>query len=110
MKGDDLVMYKGFDKFPFRNYYSYGHNNTGNHFDISLPCPMPSCKFSGFTNFFNGYDNDIKKILLTSNNTHDPVSKINYGWHDWKYNKLKSGKVNKRIMKLVIATYFVRMQ
>ena len=79
VKDDDLVMYKGFDKFPFRNYYSYGHNNTGNHFDISLPCPMPSCKFSGFTNFFNGYDNDIKKILLTSNNTHDPVSKINYG-------------------------------
>ena len=41
--------------------------------NLSLPCPIPSCRFGGFSNIFDGYSEDLKYCLLTNKNKHTAV-------------------------------------
>ena len=50
MNENDLVTYKDFDQFSFGKYYSYDHDDFGNHFDISSSCPVSTCDLSAISN------------------------------------------------------------
>ena len=80
------MINKGFSKSLFGKYFGYGHGPSSSIFNISLPCPVPSCRFSGFSQIYDNYLPELQHCLLTSNNKHDTVDKINFNWIDWSYN------------------------
>ena len=54
--------------------------------NLSLPCPIPSCRCGGFSKIFYGYSEDLKYCLLTNKNKHNAVEKLNVNWIDLSYN------------------------
>ena len=60
MKNETLVACKDFVKCPFGKVFSYGHDENGNSFDISLRSPIPSYQFGGFGRIFDNYSDDLK--------------------------------------------------
>ena len=50
---------KEFDKSVFGKK-TYGHGNKGSMLNISLPCPIPSCRFGGFNKIFDDCSEDLK--------------------------------------------------
>ena len=54
----------------------------------------------------------MKHCLLTSNNKHDVVDKTNFIWIEWVYNVNRNDcwRASKRVMKLIMATHFARIQ
>ena len=85
-KENTIIINKGFSITPFGNNFGYGHGPSGTIFNVSLPCPVPSCRFGGFSKIYDNYLPELKQCLLTSNSKHDAVDKINFSWIDWSYN------------------------
>ena len=112
VKETTIIINKGFSVTPFGKKIGYGHGPSGSMFNVSLPCPAPSCRFGGFSKIYDNYLPELKQILLTSNNKHDAVDKINFSWIDWSYNVNRNDcwRASKRVLKLSIATHFARMQ
>ena len=73
------VLYKLFDKFPFWKYYTYSYDDVLNYYGLWLSCSLPSGIFDRFANCFDSYNKEMKKCLLSSNNTHVPVLQISIG-------------------------------
>ena len=80
LKKKIVEMYNDFDKFSFKEYHIYGNDDVEHHFRLSLLYPVLSCTFRGFAKFVYSYDEDLYMLLLTSNNTHDSVNLLYYGW------------------------------
>ena len=53
---------KDFLQIIFRKYFSYGHEQKGNILNMSLPCPIPSCRFRTFSKIFDGYSDELKIV------------------------------------------------
>ena len=70
-----------FGRFPYGRDYKYGWNPNGST-ELSLECPVPGCKFGGFSKIFNGYGTALKKRLTTNNGHHDAVISPNWNWVD----------------------------
>ena len=58
LKNGTLVVCNDFDECPFGKFFSYGHDENGNSFDVSLDCPIPSCQFGGFGRLFDDCSDD----------------------------------------------------
>ena len=61
-----------FGRFPYGRDYKYGWNSNGST-ELSLECPVPGCKFGGFSKIFDGYGTALKERLITNNGNHDAV-------------------------------------
>ena len=111
-KDDKIIINKGFSKTPFGNKFGYGHGKIGSLFFVSLPCPVESCRFGGFSQIYDKYLLELKHCLLTSNNKHTVVDKMTFSLVDWSYNvdRKEFWRATKRVMKLSMATHFARMQ
>ena len=83
VKDNPKAECKDFSKTLFGKYFSYGHEQNGKILNISLPSPIPSCRFGGFSIIFDGYSDDLNHCLLTSKNKHITVTKLNFGWVGW---------------------------
>ena len=70
VKDKTIIINKGFSKTPFGKHFGYGHGPCGSIFNVSLPCPVPSCRFGGFSQIYDNYLPKLKHCLLTSNNKH----------------------------------------
>ena len=55
MKQEKIIISKEFSKTSFGKHYGYGHENSGSIFDVSLPCPIESCRFGGFSQIYDKY-------------------------------------------------------
>ena len=112
VKETTIIINKGFSVTPFGKHFGYGHGPSGSIFNVSLPCPVPSCRFGGFSKIYDNYVPELKQCLLTNNNKHDAVNMINFNWIDWSYNVNRNDcwRASKRVMKLCMATHFARMQ
>ena len=64
--------------------------------DISLPCPIPSCRFGDFSKIFDDYSDEFKNCLLTSKYKHTTFIKLDFGWVDWSYNVEKKVGLKKK--------------
>ena len=111
VKEENIIISKKFSKTPFGKHYGYSHENSSNIFDVSLPCPVESCRFGGFSKIYDKYLPELKHCLLTSNNKHTAVNKMKFSWIDWSYNvdRKKCWRATKRVIKLSMATHFARM-
>ena len=107
-KEDKITELKTLDfgRFPYGRDYKYGWKQNGST-ELSLKCPVPGCKFGGFSKIFDGYGHVLKKRLITNNGNHDAVIFLNWNWVDLDYGE-KRGK--KRGTKVAIITHFERMQ
>ena len=107
-----ITINKGFSVTPFGKKFGYGHGPSGSIFNVSLPCPVPSCRFGGFSKIYDSYVPELKQCLLTNNNKHDAVNMMNFSWIDWSYNVNRNDcwRASKRVMKKCMATHFARMQ
>ena len=74
VKKNTITINKGFSVTPFGKHYGYGHGQSGGVFNVSLPCPVPSCRFGGFSKIYDNYVPELKQCLLTNNNKHDAVN------------------------------------
>ena len=81
---------KDLNKTTFGKQFGYGHGPSGSIFHVSLPCPVPSCIFGGFSQIYDKYLPELKHCLLTSNNKYDAVDEINFSWIDWAYNVIRN--------------------
>ena len=77
-----IIINKGFSKTPFGKKFGYGHGPSSGIFNVSLPCPVPSCTFGGFSKIYDNCLPELKQCLLTSNSKHDAVDNINFSWID----------------------------
>ena len=61
----------------FIDFYTEGTINTdeknGSTEELSLKCPVPGCKFGGFSKIFDQYKTVLKERLITNNGNHDLV-------------------------------------
>ena len=112
MKEGKIIISKGFSKTPFGKHYGYSHGNSGSIFDVSLPCPVESCRFDGFSKIYDKYIPELKHCLVISNNKHSAINKMKFGWVDRLYNadRKECWRATKRVIKLNMATHFARMQ
>ena len=113
MKDEKIIINKGFSKTPFGKQFGYGHGKSGSIFYVSLPFPVESCRFGGFSQIYDKYLPELKNCLLTSNNKqHTAGDKMKFSWVDWSYNvdRKEYWRATKRVMKLSMATLFARMQ
>ena len=112
VKETTITINKGFSIQPFGKHFGYGHGPSGSIFDVSLPCPVPSCRFGGFSKIYDKYVPELKHCLLTNNNKHAAVPMMEFKWIDWSYNVNRNDcwRASKRIMKKCMATHFARMQ
>ena len=63
VKDNPKAECKDFSKTLFGKYVSYGHEQNGKMLDISLPCPIPSYRFGGFSKTFDDYSDELKKLF-----------------------------------------------
>ena len=112
VKDEKIIINKGFSKTPFEKKLGYGHGQSGSIFIVSLPCPVKSCRFGGFSQTYDKYLPELKHCLLTSNNKHDDADEMKFSWVDWSYNVNRNAcwRATKRVMKLSMATYSARMK
>jgi len=94
-----------FGKMPFGKHCVYGHE-WDNHVNLSLSCPIVSCKFVGFSKILDYYDEKRRQLLLTSSNKHAAATNIKFQWVDWYVTK----KITKRLMIFLLVTHFGRIQ
>ena len=78
VKDEKLIINKGFSKNPFGKHYGYGHEKSSSIFDVSLPCSVESCRFSGVSKIYDKYLPELKHCLLTSNNKYTAVDKMKF--------------------------------
>ena len=78
MKDENIIINNGFSKTTFGKHYGYGHENSGSIFDVSLPYPIGSCRFGGFSKIYDKYLPELKHCLLTSNNKYTAVDKMKF--------------------------------
>ena len=71
-----------------------------------MECPVPGCKFGGFSKIFDGYEPALQTRLVTNNGNHDAVNSPSWKWVDWNYGTRRG---RKRGMKVAIMTHFARM-
>ena len=50
---------------------------------LSLNCPIPGCKFGGFTKHYFLYNDSLKQGILTNNSRYDPVMTPKWDWPAW---------------------------
>ena len=49
VKDKTIIINKEFSKTPFGKHFGYSHGPSGSIFIVSLPCPVPSYRFGGFS-------------------------------------------------------------
>ena len=77
VKDETIIINKGFSKTSFGIFFGYGHGPSGSIFNVSLPCPVQSCRLGGFSQIYDKYLPELKHYLLTSNNLDTIMPKSN---------------------------------
>ena len=94
-----------FGRFPYVRDYKYWWKNESTE-KLSSKCPVPGCKFGGFSKVYDKYQTILTKWTITNNGNHDYVIAPNWNWVDWNYGE-KRGR--KRSTKIAIITHFAKM-
>ena len=63
VKETTVTINKGFSVTPFGKHFGYGHGPSGSMFNVSLPCPVPSCRFGEFSKMYDNYLPELKKMF-----------------------------------------------
>ena len=60
--------------------------------ELSLKCPVPGCKFDGFSKIHGTYKTVLTERILKNNGRQDVALALNWNWVDWNYGEKEEEK------------------